>query len=93
MNTNENPLFQIQCLLNQLCSHVTKINEIILQMNIVVNKINNPTLNQYNMQMKEMNNFMNFMNLNQMNYNINMENNALETKVRKVTFNFRKDNG
>ena len=88
MNMNENPFSQIQMLLSELSIYVNKVNEIIIQMNLIMNKMNYPIINQPNIQMNEMNNFMNMMNVNQMNLNNNIENN-FEINKKKFFYNFQ----
>ena len=103
MNMNENPFSQIQMLLSKLSIYVNKVNEIIIQMNLIMNKMNYPIKNQPNIQMNEMNNFMNMMNVNQMNLNNNIENNfeidknklfqtfKFSTYKEKIVFSFDVD--
>ena len=83
MNMNENPFSKIQILLSELSLHINRINEIILQMNLVLNEMNYPINNQFNIQMNEMNKFMDMMNVNQMNFNNNMDNSF---KIKKNKF-------
>ena len=85
MNMNENPVYQIQFLLNKLQAYTTKINEIILKINIELNKISNPTINKYYNQLNDLTN--NNINIyqNPMNLNLNTENKFLN---RKISFTF-----
>ena len=86
MNMNENPFSKIQILLSELSLHINRINEIILQMNLVMNEMNYPINNQFNIQMNEMNKFMDMMNVNQMNFNNNMDN-SFKIKENKFMHN------
>ena len=74
-NIQQNSLFQVKNLLNELSVHINRINDIIIQMNNVVNQMNMPFINNINNQLNEMNNFMLMMNqINNNNMN-NMNNN------------------
>ena len=87
MNMNENPFSKIQILLSELSLHINRINEIILQMNLVLNEMNYPINNQFNIQMNEMNKFMDMMNVNQMNFNNNAMDNSFKIKENKFMHN------
>ena len=94
----QGPLFQVQYYLNELSLHITKINDIIIQMNNYINQINNSQLFiDINNQKNQMNNFMmnNPMNFNMnMNMNMNMNNNLFPNMNKQDDFNeiIHKDN-
>ena len=79
-----NSLSQLQNLLAQISIHISKINEIIFEMNnILNNQINSPFINPFNNLMCRMNNFNNF-NFNQ---NIPLFNKKVENIVNKDVLN------
>ena len=55
-------------------------------MNLVLNEMNFPINNQFNIQMNEMNKFMDMMNVNQMNFKNNMDN-SFKIKENKFMHN------
>ena len=71
-----NNLNQLQNLLFQISTHISKINEIITMMNNIINQMNNPMINQLNNLMNnhvyQMNNLMNMGN--EINFNCNLNN-------------------
>ena len=73
--SNLNQIENLQNLLYQLSNYVSKINEIIFQMNIIINQRNQPLVdkmnNIVNYQMMQMNNFNNFQNNINLNNNLN----------------------
>lgn len=67
--SSQNPIQQLQMLLNQLGNYIYQVNSIITQMNSILSQINNPFLNQINT------NLMSSFNNQSLNFNNNLNQN------------------
>ena len=84
----QNPIQQLQFLLNKITDYIYQVNSIILEMNNIINQFNNPNLNQINTNMNP--NFIPLFNNidNFYNFNINNNPNQFKSKIN-VVFNIR----
>ena len=85
-NNLQNAFFQIQNLLNELNTHLYKVNEIFFQMNNIIKQINIPMINEINNKIIKMNNNMGEIMNNQI-YN-NMNNIQFQNQLNKEKINF-----
>ena len=81
----QNPFQELQKLLNQLGNYMFQVNSIITQMYNIINKMNNPPLNQIKQNYIPLNN-----SLNNNNYKLNTFNMfpTINKPALNITFNF-----